>query len=66
MEKDELKKDLGRATQDLEFTCSKCHRVISRGEYYVRDILTKEITCMDCDDNRIYVNNENFMAIDEK
>ena len=44
--------------------CSKCKKTISSGQYYVRSILTGEITCSDCDDNRILIKGENFYSID--
>ena len=65
MEKEEAQKNLSSGIKHKKIQCSKCDRIISNGEYYTRDILTKEITCMDCEDNRIYINDENFVAIDE-
>ncbi len=64
MEKDEIKKDAINLDKPEEKVCSKCKRVIQPGEYYVVDILSNEITCSECDDNRILVKGENFFSID--
>ncbi|MHA1658106.1 MAG: hypothetical protein ACTSUT_03150 [Promethearchaeota archaeon] len=67
MEKEEAQKNFASDIKHKQnIHCSKCDKIISKGEYYTRDILTKEITYMECEDNRIYLNDENFMAIDKK
>ena len=66
MEKEETQKKLASSIKYKKVHCSKCDKLIPNGEYYTRDIITKEVTCMDCEDNRIYVNDENFVALDEE
>ena len=64
MEKDEIE----RHTTDLDKkevkVCSKCKRIIQPGEYYAEDILSDEITCAECDDNRVLVKGEAFFSIE--
>ena len=64
MEKNEIKKHASDLEKKEEKTCSRCKRVIQPGEYYVEDILTDEITCSECDDNRILTKGEAFFSID--
>lgn len=66
VEQEKIKQDPLSGTPSSEIVCSKCHRVLSKGEFYNRDIISKEITCIDCQDNRILVNSENFVAVDDK
>jgi hypothetical protein len=64
MQKDEIEKHTTDLDKKEEKVCSKCKRVIQPGEYYVEDILSDEITCSECDDNRILVKGEAFFSID--
>ncbi len=64
MEKDDVKKGTSSLDKKQEKECSKCKRVIFPGEYYVEDIISDEITCSECDDNRILVKGEIFFSID--
>lgn len=66
MAKDDVNEIVSNGSLRNAIICSKCGRTLSRGEYYAEDIISKEATCMDCDDNRIFLNEENFMAIDDK
>ena len=64
MAKDDIKKDTSSFVEKQEKVCSICKRSILPGEYYVEDILSDEITCSECDDNRILVKGDNFFSID--
>lgn len=64
MQKDEIEKHTTDLDKEDVKVCSKCKRVIQPGEYYVEDILSDEITCSECDDNRILVKGEAFFSID--
>ncbi len=64
MEKDDIKKETLSLDKRQEKACSKCKRVILPGEYYVEDILSDEITCSECDDNRVLLKGETFFSID--
>ena len=64
MQKDEIEKHTTDLDRKEVKVCSKCKRVIQPGEYYVEDILSDEITCSECDDNRILVKGEAFFSID--
>lgn len=44
--------------------CSVCGREISLKEHYVQDIITGEITCEVCEDNRLLLKGENFFSIE--
>ena len=64
MQKDEIGKHVTDLDKNEVKVCSKCKRIIQPGEYYVEDILSDEITCSECDDNRILVKGEAFFSID--
>lgn len=66
MEKDEIKKETTKGTLNGELICSKCHKSLSKGDFYNLDVISKEITCIGCQDNRILIDNENFLAIEDK
>ena len=64
MEKDEIEKNNADLQNKEIKICSKCKRAIQPGDYYVEDLLTDNITCSECDDNRILVKGENFFSIE--
>ena len=47
-----------------KISCSKCNRNIPPKEHYIQDALSGEITCAECEDNRILIKGDNFFSID--
>ena len=45
-------------------SCSKCGRIIPPKEHYVQDIITGDVTCNECEDNRLLLKGETFFSID--
>lgn len=66
MQKDEIKKEILSEAISTEIFCSKCQKILSEGEFYNKDIITKDVICIDCQDNRILMNSENFLSIEDK
>lgn len=64
MEKDDIKKETNLDSVGQKPICSKCKREIQSGEFYVRSILSGELTCSYCEDNRILIQGDNFFSID--
>ena len=50
--------------KQIGVTCSSCGRTIPPKEHYVQDVLNGEITCGDCEDNRLLLKGETFFSID--
>lgn len=44
--------------------CSTCHEEILPGQFYVRDIISNEITCSNCDDGQAPIKGDVLISID--
>lgn len=63
MAKDEIKEEIvGLDTHKKE--CSICNREILPGQFYVRDILTNELICSNCDEGQPPIEGDNLISID--
>ena len=64
LEKDKIKTDTSGASKPSKKACSKCNKEINKGEFFIRSVLSGEIICSTCDDNRVIIKGENFFSID--
>ena len=63
MAKDEIKDRI----IDLDIKkkkCSICRKEILPGQFYVRDIITNDIVCSNCDDGHVPIKGDNLVFID--
>jgi len=62
MAKDEIN---GKITKNLQKKiCSICHKEISPGQYYIRDILSSEFICSNCDGGQVPIKGDTLLSID--
>jgi len=44
--------------------CSACHKKLLPGQYYIRDVISNEITCSNCDDGQAPIKGDILISID--
>jgi len=63
MAKDEIED--GIIVMDItKKSCSICNKEIIPGQFYVRDIITNDIICSECDDGKVPIKGDNLVSID--
>ncbi len=62
MAKDEIKDE--SMDLDIKKKCSICNKEILQGQFYVRDIITNDIVCSNCDDGHVPIKGDNLVSID--
>ncbi|TXT55584.1 MAG: hypothetical protein BAJALOKI1v1_2010007 [Promethearchaeota archaeon] len=63
MAKDEINEALD-SLESKKKICSSCGKEILRGQFYIRDIITNELFCSECDDGQPPIKGDNLFSID--
>ncbi len=64
MAKDEINEDITNIEDFQKKHCSTCHKKILPGQYYIRDVISNEITCSNCDDGQAPIKGDILISID--
>ena len=64
MAKDKIKEDISKINNFQKKKCSICHKEISPGQYYIRDIISNETICSNCDDGQAPIKGDILVSID--
>jgi len=64
MAKDEINGDLIKNNGIQKIICSICHKEILPGQYYIRDIVSSEIICSNCDDGQPPIKGDILLSLD--
>jgi len=64
MAKDEINGDITNIEDFQKKYCSACHKKILPGQYYIRDVISNEITCSNCDDGQAPIKGDILISID--
>ncbi len=63
MAKDDIKEIITNSDFKKKI-CSICNKEILPGRAFIRDILSNEIICSDCDDGQAPIKGDNLISID--
>jgi len=64
MAKDDINGKLAKINNIQKIICSICHKEISSGQYYIRDIVSSEIICSNCDDGQAPIKGDILLSLD--
>ena len=64
MAKDEINGNITKINNLQKKICSICHKEISPGQYYIRDIISSEVFCSNCDDGQAPIRGDILLSLD--
>ena len=64
MAKDKVSKETTKMDDLQKKSCSLCSKEILPGQYYIRDIISNQIICSNCDDGQAPIKGDNLVSID--